>query len=124
MAGTHGRPRWLFPYACLAVAAVLGSCGGDDRSAPPDPVASVLVDPPTVTLAIGEGMPFTAATVNAAGDTLDPACVYLGTLAGSPPTDASGTVTCQGGGFNFAGTWSLSRNPPPALGYPSPPARR
>jgi hypothetical protein len=54
----------------------------------------------------------------------NPACVYLGTLAGSLPTDASGTVTCQGGGFSLAGTWSLSRNPPPALRYPSPAARR
>jgi hypothetical protein len=54
-----------------------------------------------------------------------PPCVYLGTLTGNPPTEAAGTVTCQGGGFSFAGTWTLSRNSPPgSLRYPSPAARR
>ena len=255
MTRTRGRPRWLFPCACLAVAAILGSCGSDGgNEEPPDPVATVLVDPPTATLNVGDGLPFTAAALNAAGDTLegrtigwavtgaavsvdamglalavspgpatvtatsegkvgsasvivrppphnvdgtwyliatttddalqttchdtatvtlaqtgpafegtslrsgtceapggpidnsgelqvtdgalagteisfnesgDPPCVYLGALAGSPAAEASGTVTCQGGGFDFAGTWTLSRNPPPvSLRYPSPAARR
>jgi len=36
-------------------------------------------------------------------------CRYHGTLTGSPPDTASGTVTCSGGGVTLTGTWHASR---------------